>query len=132
MAYTIDQLVEGYIKFRDQADEMKKEYQLKVAPIHDAMAQLEAVFLQRMQADGIDSISTPHGTPYTSVKTNCSVEDRAAFFDWCIATGNQGMMTISASKAALDVFIEQTKDTPPGLKVSREMVVNVRRPTKAK
>lgn len=124
---TADQLVDYYVQLRDKKDAITKAAQLEVDPINQAMARIEAMLLQKLTELGADSIKTPHGTPYKTVATSVSVADWDAFYPWAVANGQEGMLTRGANKAAVVAFLEAYQAPPPGLNISRAVVLNVSR-----
>lgn len=127
MAMTLDQLVDSYVKLRDMLKKEKEAYEAKIAPMHEAMAKVEGVFLQHMLDNKMDSFSTVNGTPYRSRQVSVSVADWEVFRQWAEANGHDAMFTHGANKKVVDEFVQQTKETPPGLNYSAAWVVNVRR-----
>lgn len=125
--YTMDQLVQKYIQLRDASKALKEKHAKELEPIHTAMAALESTFLGHMNDNGMESFATAFGTPYRTVATSVSVEDWDRFFPWALSSGYQGMLTRGANKSAVEAYLNVNKELPPGLKVDRRYVCNVRR-----
>jgi hypothetical protein len=121
------QMVQKYIQLRDTKAALKKEFDGKVESIDKALSSCEAYFMTRMKELGLESLPTEFGVPYQSRRNSCSVNDKQAFKQWLHDTGNWECADIRASKAAVEAFVEEHKDLPPGLNWHAEIVVNVRR-----
>lgn len=124
---TTDQLVGAYIQLRDKQAKMKAEYEASVAKIVEAMVTINNELLARMNADGAESVGTPHGTAYKSLRTSATVADREAFLNFIQAQGRDDLLDARAAKAAIAAFMEETGEEVPGVKVTSHYVVNVRR-----
>lgn len=123
----IGQLVEGYIKLRDKKAALKAKHDAEMAPINNMMEKIEVHLLAKMQEQGVESYKTGIGTAYTTTRTSVTCADGAGFIAWAIDTGNTHMIERRAVKTAVDEFVAQHKDLPPGLNYRSETVVNVRR-----
>lgn len=127
MALTLDQLVDSYVKLRDLLKQKKQAYEAEIAPMQDAMAKIEGVFLKHMLDNNMDSFSTVNGTPYRSRQVSVSVADWNVFREWAETRGHDAMMTHGANKKVVDEYVQQTQEMPPGLNYSAAWVVNIRR-----
>lgn len=123
----IGTLVEGYIKLRDKKAELKAKHDAEMAPINAMMDKIEVHLLAKMQEQGVESYKTGIGTAYTATRTSVTCADGAGFIAWAIETGNTHMIERRAVKTAVDEFVAQNKDLPPGLNYRSEVCVNVRR-----
>ena len=117
-----------YVKLRDKKAQMKAEYQDAVAPVQEKMDKLEAKLLEVFNTTGMDSIKTEFGTAYTSTRTTASVADRDVFMDYVKANEEWSLMEVRASSTAIKQFQEASDgDIPPGINLSVERTVNIRR-----
>lgn len=120
-------LVEGYIRLRDKKAEIKARHEAEMAPVNAMMDKIEIHLLAKMQEQGVESYKTGVGTAYTTTRSSVTCADGAGFIAWAIETGNTHMIERRAVKTAVDEFVAQHKDLPPGLTYRTETVVNVRR-----
>jgi hypothetical protein len=124
---TIKDDVSSYIEGRDLLATMKVEYEQACEPIKKMMEGLETKFLQYMQETGVESIRTKSGTVYTQVRTSATVADWPTVLNFIRSGEHWHMMEHRVSKLAVEAYIEEHGDVPPGVNVSRSNVVNFRR-----
>lgn len=120
-------IVERYVALRDKKAELKKAYDDSVADIDTAMARIENFLLAKMQELGVESVSTPFGTPYISKRTSASVADWEATLSWIKANGEWEMLERRVNKTVVTAWRDEHNDLPPGLNWTEERVVNIRR-----
>lgn len=124
----LSEAVTLYIQLRDKKAEMKSAFDASVAPINEKMDKLEAKLLDVFNKTGMDSIKTEHGTAYTAVRTTASVADREAFMDFVKANEEWSLIEVRAAKTAIEQFRDNNdNELPPGINISSERVVNIRR-----
>ena len=120
--------VKLYIELRDKKAEMKAEFDASVATIQEKMDKLEAKLLEAFQKAGTDSVKTPFGTAYTTVRTSVSAADREAFLQFVKDNGEWALLDVRPLKSAVEQFrAANDNELPPGLNVREERVVNIRR-----
>jgi hypothetical protein len=120
--------VKLYIELRDRKSEMKAEFDAKVAEVNEKMDKLEAKLLEVFQKTGTDSVKTPFGTAYSTVRTSVTTADRQAFMDYIRANGEWELLEVRPSKSGVEQFrAANDNEIPPGVSVREERVVNIRR-----
>ncbi|MEM5400787.1 hypothetical protein [Paraburkholderia unamae] len=124
----LNEVVDKYIALRDKKAQMNEELKEKLKPIDAAMEQIEAVLLQTFEKLGTDSCKTSGGTAYVSTRTSATVADKEAFKNFIMSDEeNWAMADVRAAKKAIEQFVEENQDLPPGINWSEERVINVRR-----
>lgn len=123
----ISDAVKLYVKLRDEAAELKREYQDKADKVKANMDKIEAALLVAMDATGMESVRVDGGTAYVATQTFVSVADRETFLNFCKEKEEWSLMDIRASKTAIAQFQSATNDLPPGINLRAERVVNFRR-----
>ena len=124
----MDDLVERYIRLRDEKKAMADEFKLQIAG-HDALLdKIEAVLLKVFKETGVDSAATSAGTAYRSTRTTVKVADWDAFFPFVRENDLYHLIERRCSKEGVEQFKAANEDLPPGIDWSEEQVVNVRRP----
>ena len=123
----IAEAVELYIRLRDRKAEMKAEYEAKVAEVTKKMDTIEAKLLEVFQKTGTDSVKTPAGTAYTSVRSSVSTADKQAFLDYVRENNEWGLLDVRPLKAGVEQFRSINDDLPPGINLREERTVNIRR-----
>lgn len=120
--------VKLYIELRDKKAEIKAEFDAQVATVQKKMDKLEAKLLEVFQKTGTDSVKTPFGTAYTTVRTSVTTADREAFMAFIKAHGEWELLEVRPSKTGVEQFrAANDNELPPGVNVREERVVNIRR-----
>jgi hypothetical protein len=124
----LSEAVQMYISLRDRKAEMKAEFDAQVATVQEKMDKLEAKLLEVFNKTGTDSVKTPFGTAYTTVRTSVTAADRDAFMSFVRANEEWSLLEVRPSKTAVEQFrAANDNEVPPGLNIREERVVNVRR-----
>lgn len=123
----IDAVIERYVALRDKRKEIEERHKAELSPFKDAMAKIENVLLGRMNEMGVDSVKSKHGTAYKSETTTVSVADWDSYLQFVQATESWHMLERRAAKTAVNEYVEQNDDVPPGLNITRAVSVNFRR-----
>lgn len=119
-----------FIKLRDLRTELKEKHKAELAPIEEAMEQLEQVLLSALNAQNASSVKTASGTVYKSLKESASMADPAAFWSYVIASGNFDLVDKKANVTAVKAHIEDPANggnPPPGVNFSSVVLPRVRR-----
>lgn len=124
---TTAQIVEKYIKMRDKKAALKKDLAEKTAKLDEAMDLIEAHLLARFQADGVTSMATPEGTAYQSSRVSAKVEDWDAALDFIKKHKLWHMLERRVGKEAVAQYNEEHGQLPPGISMTEELTINVRR-----
>lgn len=141
-------LTKLYLRLRGAHDDIKRQATERMAPINHGMELLEAHFLDQMNTLKVDSLKNEAGTPYRSTRVSITVADNSAFVDFVLTTAleslpiadearekiiqaitESGMFALieaRASKSAVEAYLEETSELPPGLNRREESTVNVR------
>lgn len=70
---------------------------------------------------------TDNGTVFKSVRTSISIADPDEFRQWVESQGKPDFYENRVSKEAVENYINAGNPLPPGLKVSSDTTVNVRK-----
>lgn len=92
MTYTVEQVVAGYITYRDQVAEISKRHAEELAPFRDAMDKMEAWLMEKMNQDGVESYRTGSGTPYKATHTSIKLEDPEAFKAFLLGPAQEALV----------------------------------------
>lgn len=123
----LSDVVAKYIELRDKKAQLKAEYDMQIAPIEEKMSKIEGKLVEVLNQTGGKSISTPHGTVYTSVRSSASVADREAFFEYVKQNEEWALLESRASKTAVQEYRDLHQELPPGINWREERIVNIRR-----
>lgn len=129
---TADDLVAEHIKIDDYLATEAKRFTEFCKPYRDRLSELEGKLLELMQANGVKSVKTDHGTGYISVIVTPSIKDREAFLDAVMEhydTWGAGLLQLGKpKKEALDEYMTANGNAlPPGVETTSFVRVNVRR-----
>jgi len=123
----ISDAVQRYMELRDKKSALKAEYDAAKAQIDAKMDKLEALLLGAMDKNGLESFKTPFGTPYVTTRTSVTTADRSVFLEFVKSHEDWDMLEVRPAKAAVEVYVQQHGDVPPGVNLRTERVVNVRK-----
>lgn len=124
----IDDVIGATIKLRDKIDGLKKAHKEQLAPLNDQMMKLENYLQHQLQGQGVSSFAAKGvGTAFLQNCTSATVEDWAAILGWIRANEAWDLLEHRVSKTVVQDYIESTGSAPPGVKVSTEIEVRVRR-----
>lgn len=125
---TVDKLVSIFIKMRDARDEIKREADDKIKDIEAQMDAVNQKLLDLMGSQGADSIKTPHGTVYRSVKSRYWTNDWESMYDFIHENDAYELLERRLHQSNMKQFLEDNPNLlPKGLNVDSEYQVVVRR-----
>lgn len=127
MNMTIDTMIENYVKLRDKKKAVEDKHKAELAPFKETMDQLEGWLLEAMNTTGTESVRTPHGTAFKSMRTSAVVRDWQATLGFIRSHEAWHLLEARVSKTAAFAVIKETKEPIPGVETSQEVGVNVRR-----
>jgi hypothetical protein len=119
--------INQYVGLRDKIQAMDKAHKEKIAPYKEMLDTLGGVLLTHLSNIAADSVATPSGTVYKTVKNSASIADGAAFWQYVESSGEWDLVDKKANVTAVMEFIEQHKTPPPGVNLNSIMTVGVRR-----
>ena len=127
MAAKLDDIVTKYLALRDKKKVFKDEYDTKVAEIDAALERIESFMLKHMDEHGLERLPTGAGTAYKSIRTSVSAADWDSFLDFVRSNDAWSMLERRPSKTAVEEYLAENDDLPPGVNISRAVVCNIRR-----
>lgn len=125
----IDQLVETYIKLRDKKAELEAAHKHNVGPITEGMTKIEAALLAEMQKQGTSSVAVKGiGTAYTTTKTSVTMAEWDSYLEFIREQEDPyRFLDRKPNKTAVEEYMDEHQDVPPGINLRRELAVNIRR-----
>lgn len=137
-----------YLKLRDAKSDLATQAKAKGAPINEGLSMIENHFLGLMIDMKVDSLKNAAGTPYKAEVPSVTVADNMVFVDFVLTnalsglqvsdqareaikthiidSGHLALIEARASKSAVEAYLEETKELPPGLNRRVDVKVNVR------
>lgn len=126
---TNSQLVQWYIDNREYIKEQTKHYDNIVDPIKETQEQIEDELRRRLNELEANSMNTDAGSIVTSKRTVYSVEDKKAFGEYIVETGDYEATQLRASKEAIEAYrLKNDGNLPPGLSVTTIATLSIRKP----
>jgi hypothetical protein len=129
MTVTVDAVIKKYMKLREEKTAVEAEIKERVDKIKADMAKLEAFLKAKMDADGLTSFKSEHGTAFLTTTDFANVEDWDAVLRFIREEEAYDMLEKRVSKTAVRGYIEANKEVPPGIKYGTKLDINVRKPT---
>jgi len=123
----IDELIQKYLKLREAKQEKEAEHKAELKPITNAMTKIEQMLLSEFSETGQESAKTAFGTAYVSTRTSAKVANRDEFLEFVTREGAWSFLESRVNKTAVDEYMAEHEELPPGVDVTRSMTVNIRR-----
>ena len=127
MSVNHEALVAKYIANRDEISRINDEAKAKVAGLKAEMDNIDKYMLMQLDSSGATSSKCPSGTVSIVTKTFAGFEDRQKTVEWVRETGILDILTLSVNKKGVETYIETNGDLPPGVKITTERAISVRR-----
>lgn len=119
-----------YIRLRDKIKDIKDRHKKELAPYNDALEQLNNMLLGFLNDTNQDNASVRDvGTVYKKTKVSATIEDASDFNRHVIGTEAWHLVDWRANAPAVEAYIEEHQETPPGVKYSTYTDVGVRTAT---
>lgn len=122
----LDQMVSKYVQLRNKLAGIAKRQKEETAPYNVALATLENWMLGALNASGMDSARTQHGTAYKSTHTSTKVTNWSETLAWIQEKEAWDLLEARVSKTAAEAIMTETQQPIPGVSVTRETTLNVR------
>jgi hypothetical protein len=129
-AATIDltKVTQAVIAIRDARTKLAAEFDTKDKELVAAKDKLEAILLDHLNKQGIDSVKTEVGTFYRQVEIKPSCADWDVLNKWVAEYDAWDVYERRIKKTFVAQYMEAHEGAmPPGVNVHREYVVRVRR-----
>lgn len=129
---TIDlsQVTGTYVKIREARAALKREFDAKDIELKGKLEKLEGFMLGHLNTHGMESVRTDTGTFYRQEDIRPNIVDDIAFYAWVKANDAFDALERRVKKTFVAEFMEshENKLPPPGINVTREHVIRVRKP----
>lgn len=127
MSFTVEQVVERYLKLRRKKEEIENEAKTKVSEVKAKMTMLESWLMQKADEDGVTSFKTTAGTAFVTSTDFANVADWDAVLTFIKNHEAFDMLERRVSKAAVRAHMDETGDVPPGITYGTKIGINVRK-----
>ena len=123
-----EKLTETYLKIRDKRSKMSAEFKEKDKALTVQMDKVKRALLDYCAEHGLDSVKTPAGLFYRSVKTRYWTSDWESMYKFVLENEIPEFFDKRLNQASVKQYLEENPDlVPKGLNVDSEYVVSVRR-----
>ena len=123
----IDKRVGQFVQLRDKINEIKEKHKQELAPFNEALEKLNSLLLNHLNQIGGDSVKTAQGTVYKTVKKSASIADKTAFWAYVVANADWDLIDYKANVSAVAEHAEDKGTLPPGVNLTQNSLVGVRR-----
>lgn len=121
-------LIKLYIGIRDKRAQRKADFNEADADDKSKQEKIEGELHRRMHERGLDSVSAKGvGTAYISTRSSATVPDWDSFVEFIKGNDAWEMLEHRANKIAVQQYIDEHGDLPPGVNWSETQTVNFRR-----
>lgn len=120
-------LIARYVMVRDKIKEVDDAHKEKMRPAKELLESLNNQLLALLNDTGGESIKTAAGTAYRTEKKSATIEDAQAFQDHVVGNGMFEMLDWKANVKAVEDYLREYDELPPGVKLNSAMLVGVRR-----
>lgn len=123
----INMRIAQYVGLRDKIKALDDAHKEKMKPYREMLDTLGGVLLTHLQNNSADSVATPSGTVYKTVKNSATINDGTAFWQFIVDNDAWDLIDKKANVSAVQDFIEAHNAPPPGVNFSSVVTVGVRR-----
>ncbi len=127
--YSVDNVIEAYVKVRDQKKELVTLQKQQMAPFNHKLEVLEGFLLNELNQSGAESVRGKNGTAFKVERVSVKIDQWDETLPYIIENGLTHLLEKRLAKSGVIEYIEANGETPPGVSISRELVVQVRRPS---
>jgi hypothetical protein len=124
----IGDVIRTYMKLRAQKTTIEAEVKERLAELKAKMEKLEAFLKTQMDAQGLTSFKSEHGTAFLTTVDYANVADWDAVIAFIRDNDAYDMLEKRVSKMAVRGYIESAKAVPPGVNYGTKLEVNIRKP----
>ena len=127
----LDRLARVYRRIRSEIEALTQEYDNKVEDLKAQQEALKTAMKDQMQALGVTSVNTQHGTVVLAVKTRYSTNDWDSFKKFVAEHDALDLYEKRIHQGNMKTFLDDNPGVvPPGLNSNAEYDISVRKPSK--
>jgi len=124
----IGDVIRTYAKLRDQKAAVEAEVKDRIGQIKAKMNKLEAYLKEQMDAQGLTSFKSEHGTAFLTTTDFANVANWDEVLQFIKDNEAYDMLEKRVSKIAVREYMDQSKRVPPGITYGTKLDVNIRKP----
>jgi hypothetical protein len=123
----VNDVISAFLQLRVQKEGIVERHKQELAPVNDAMNKCKAWIQQQLQDQGLKNFSGESGIAFLQTNTSVKVQDFDALLEWIKENDAWAFLEKRVSKSVVEDFIEAHAEMPPGVSVSSEIDVHVRK-----
>ena len=128
MTVPVEKLTKAYIKIRDKRSELSAKYKEEDGALADQQDKIKRALLDYCKEHGVDSVRTPAGLFYRTVKQRYWTNDWESMQKFVMEHNVPEFFEKRLNQTNVKQFVEENPDLiPMGLNVDSEYVVSVRK-----
>jgi hypothetical protein len=124
MTGDLAKLLRGVI---DKCEEKENDFKKTIVGLEETRKIIEAEFENRMLNEGVDKVSTPHGTVSFKITKSASCGDWGSLYTYIVDNHRFDLLHKRVSTDAVNLILEDTGSLPPGVALNSVRKVNFRR-----
>jgi hypothetical protein len=126
VAPDLEELSRKYIALRDKKDEVAKRHKDELRPYNAALEKLEAFFLETLNDNGLQSLSTQSATIFRGTHTSVTAAEWDKTLEFIIENGRWDLLDKRVNKTIVNDMAEQG-ELVPGVNIRKEAYARVNR-----
>lgn len=124
---TVDEVIAAYLKLREAKESLSDKHKAEMAPLNEKMMKVEGWMQGELQKLGLQNFKGPSGTAYLQTVSSVTSESWDDTLRWILDTGAHEFLERRVSKTAVNEYMEQHGEAPPGISVTRATEVRIRK-----
>jgi len=121
-----DELTRKYVALRDKKEALAAKQKEELAKYTGVLNKLDALFLEYLNENGLQNLTTKHATIFKGVRTSVSVADKEVFLKHVLDSEEFDLLDIRASKSMVKDMFENGEEVP-GVNIRQEQYTRVNR-----
>jgi hypothetical protein len=125
---SVEKLTKIYIKIRDKRAEIKAAFEAEDGALLEQQDKIKRALLDYCKQQGVESVRTPAGIFYRSLKTRYWTSDWESMNKFILEHEMPEFYEKRLNQTSVRQYLEENPDVlPPGLNVENEYVITVRK-----
>jgi hypothetical protein len=124
---TVDEVIAACLKLKTHKDQLADKHKAEMAPVNEQITKLEGWLQSELNKLGLQNFKGQSGIAFLQTATSATSESWDDTLKWILETGAYEFLEKRVSKTAVQDYMEQHGDAPPGVSVVRRTEVRVRK-----
>jgi hypothetical protein len=128
MVAPVDKLTNAYLKIKNKRSDLSAQFKIEDDKLAAQQDKIKSALLAHCKENNVDSVRTPFGTFFRSVRTKYWTSDWESMYKFVIEKNVPEFFTKSLNQTNVKQFLEENPEVvPPGLNVESEYIISVRK-----